>query len=184
MSLLKVNNITDLGDDPVLTDGVLDVTPPAILQVVQAVKTDTFSTSTSTFHVAPGLAVSITPSSTSSKILVMAQVSAGYSNNGSATYRISGGNATTYVGDANGSKARGVIGQDADSTGFSSNDEHILHSYSMIYLDSPATTSSITYEVQMLCASSVAHVNRAGNEIDNATQTRGASSITVMEVAG
>ena len=80
MSLLKVNSLQDLGADAVVTDGVIvssALPTGSILQVVSTTKTDTFtSTSTSMVDIT-GLSATITPSSTSSKILVMASVASG-----------------------------------------------------------------------------------------------------------
>ena len=53
-----------------------------VLQVVQAVKTDTFSTASATMVEVTGFSASITPSSTSNKILVLADVAFGSSNLG------------------------------------------------------------------------------------------------------
>lgn len=62
----------------------------------------------------------------------------------------------------------------------------IVFGYSMVYLDSPATTSATTYAVQTRTNATVGgtvYVNRSALDSDDAYNTRGASSITVMEVA-
>ena len=51
-----------------------------ILQVVQAVKTDATSTSTATYNAISGLQPSITPSSTSNKVLITIDLKLGHSN--------------------------------------------------------------------------------------------------------
>jgi len=55
------------------------------------------------------------------------------------------------------------------------------------FVDSPATTSEITYGVQLLNAHSVTYnifVNRTEGDGDTVFNPRSVSTITVMEVAG
>jgi hypothetical protein len=154
-----------------------------ILQVVQTAKTNTFSTTSTSFTTVTGLTATITPSSTNSKILVMAQVANSTNSLGGVAYylRLAGGNATTYVGDAAGSRARTVAGH-FDSSGGR------MESSSLLYLDSPNTTSATTYEVQISSnpegTTGTVFVNRTATDTDNGNNPRGASSITLMEVAG
>jgi hypothetical protein len=54
---------------------------------------------------------------------------------------------------------------------------------SMNYLDSPATTSSITYGVVVSSLSTGTYVNRAGADADSSDSSRMVSSITLMEIA-
>ena len=60
------------------------------------------------------------------------------------------------------------------------------HNYSGQHLDSPATTSSVTYKIQglTLVAGRQLNVNKSYADTDGATQARTASSITVMEISG
>jgi hypothetical protein len=51
------------------------------------------------------------------------------------------------------------------------------------YLDSPATTSAITYGVQVSSLSTGTYINRTGSDTDAADMYRGVSYITVMEIA-
>jgi hypothetical protein len=55
---------------------------------------------------------------------------------------------------------------------------------SIMFLDSPATTSATTYKIQVRSNvnGSTVVVNRTFNDADAATITRGISTITVMEV--
>ena len=152
-----------------------------ILQVVSTAKTDTFTTSSTTFTTVTGLTASITPSSTSSKVLIFAQISFSLAN--AAPYghfRFSGGNSGTFVGDAASNRISGVFG------GFNAGDQRsALLLASLVYLDSPNTTSSVTYGVETrIGASGSVFINRSNFDGDNASHSRGASSITVMEVAG
>jgi hypothetical protein len=164
-----------------------DVYPKAgsVLQVVSATKTDTFSSATgaANFTNATGLSASITPTSTSSKVIILATVtgSGGVTSNNGFQARITGGNTDSYRGDAAGSRFR-VVAQHAKVAGSNNHVETI----SMNYLDSPATTSATTYQVQVSAIGSgdTVYVNRSATDTDNNTFPRGASTITVMEIAG
>jgi hypothetical protein len=154
----------------------------AILQVVSTAKTDAFTTNSSTFETVTGLTASITPTSATSKVLVMVQLAYSLADGtGYGHFKVTGGNTSAYVGAASGNNVRAVFGG-LGGTG----DGVSLMSGSIVYLDSPATTSSTTYQVE--CRIAVAgsvFVNRPSNIADdNANRTRGASSITLMEVAG
>jgi hypothetical protein len=153
-----------------------------ILQVVSTAKTDAFTTNSNTFTTVTGMTASITPSSATSKILVMVQLAYSLADGiGYGHFKVTGGNTSAYVGDASGNNISAVFGG-LGGTG----DSVSLMSSSIVYLDSPATTSSTTYQVE--CRIAVAgsvFVNRPSSIVDdNANRTRGASSITLMEVAG
>jgi hypothetical protein len=150
-----------------------------LLQVVSANKTDTAST-TSTSFVTTGLEVSITPSATSSKIFIIANPTLGGGQNslvGAQLYRDS---SALIQGDAAGDRPR-------MSTGW-------LYTYShyegrntpIVYLDSPSSTSSLTYKLMYRTtnASWAAYMNRSELDSDTIYFGRGASTITVMEIAG
>ena len=170
MSLLKVNNLTDLGDDPVVTDGAL-VGAGKILQVVSATKTDTFSTTSTSLVDVPDLTVTLTPSATSSKVLISTQIHAGFNDFNFVRFSILRNSTPIAQG----------------SSGTSANDSIIMYitpgniqSGSISFLDSPATTSSTTYKIQMAVFANTGYVNRYSTD----TQLNAVSSITAMEVAG
>lgn len=149
---------------------------PGVLQVVSTTKTDTFSTTSTSFTDVTGLTVSITPSSATNKVLLVAQVSLGSSANG-VNLRLSGGNAGTYIGDAASNRIRSVIGGSSLMAG------DAIESMVLVFLDSPATTSSTTYAVEMRTSGSAGYVNRSTSDVNLADYSRGASSITAIEVA-
>jgi hypothetical protein len=75
--------------------------------VVQAVKTNTFTSTSATFVTVTGLSVTITPSSETSKILLLGQVTYGTGNDQTyGSFRFSGGNSTNYVGGASGGRIK------------------------------------------------------------------------------
>jgi hypothetical protein len=152
-----------------------------ILQVVSTTKTDSYTSTATSFTTVTGLTASITPRSTSSKIMVMAQIaSSGAANTVSPHFKVTRGGTDVFVGDAAGSRTRAVYGgfQTADTYG-------TLFSNPITFLDSPASTSSLTYQVEARIGSSgTVAVNRSIQDTDNADRVRGASSITLIEVAG
>ena len=190
MSELAVGSLKGLAANSFVIDvasGSKIVQPGSILQVVSATKTDTFSTSSGSFVDVTGLNVSITPSLTTSKIMILAQVSAGAANadnNGGYSLRLSGGNAETFVGDAAGSRIRGVMGRlgNGGTPSYGPGNTNDLHT--IVFLDSPASVAAVTYKVQFLSTSGTAYINRSGQDLDTADFNRGVSSITLMEVAG
>jgi hypothetical protein len=51
-------------------------------------------------------------------------------------------------------------------------------------LDSPGTTSAITYSIDVATASGTIGINRSQSDVDTASEARTASTITLMEIAG
>jgi hypothetical protein len=145
-----------------------------VLQVVQTVKTDTFTTTSSTLTPVTGLSVNITPSSTSSKILLLYTIAVGNSStSGGVKMQAYRDSTEVYI-----------------STGGSTNLSNYLRepgtagniwNFSGVYLDSPSTTSSITYSLSIAIeVNGTAVVNRRGGD----TSYGSPSNITVMEIAG
>ena len=164
-------------DSQTLAEAIADGLDDAGLfaQAIQTIKTDTFSTTSTSFTPVTGLTASITPAAATNKVLIIAQVALGSTANGTSL-RLSGGNATNYVGAAAGNRIQAILG------GSSMNISEFQDAMSLVYLDAPATTSSTTYEVQLRVNSGTAYVNQSPTDIDNANFARGASSITVLEV--
>jgi hypothetical protein len=169
------------GSATVLTDA----TPVGkVLQVLQAVKSDAFSTTSTSLVDVSGLSVSITPSSTSSKILVHVDLFL------TASYFI--GQAQLVRGTTQIYKADTAGNRPTNSITFSQNpsNDGISQRSSIMYLDSPSTTSATTYKVQASTridgqGSGVFYINRTTQDRDTVGyDARGVSSITVMEIAG
>jgi len=152
-----------------------------ILQVVSTTKSDTFSTSSTDFVDVTGLSVSITPLSTSNKILILVNLTGdGTASETRAVYRLVRGSTVIALGDTAGSRPRGFGGI------YRPSDTNTVESISAAYLDSPASTSEQTYKVQASEAnntSSSVYVNRAAGWTDSAGHVASISTITVMEVA-
>lgn len=147
-----------------------------VLQVLQAVKTDTQTVTAGAMTDIASLSVSITPSSTSSKILIIANVGIGSNDGGAirAGVQLVRDSTALNVGDAAGSRIQ--VGTSA--TGASST----IASASMTFLDSPSTTSATTYKVQAMDINGTIFINRTITDTDSSVFHRGASSIIVMEI--
>ena len=178
------------GDDRVITlpttaDGtVLTTTNPKtgnILQVVQAVKTDIATTTSASFGALSGLSVNITPSATSSKILVTVDCKIGNEGNG-AYIKLVRDSTDIYKGDAQSGKLACLHQTYGGSD--TGEGQYGLAFMGGTFLDSPSTTSQVTYAVQWLReGSGTIYINR--NSSDSSDYVgRTASSITAMEVAG
>lgn len=188
MSTLKVNNLTDLGADAVVTDGVIAASAlPAgsILQVVSTTKTDTFTTTSTSYTGVTDLTASITPSSASNKIMVMINASVGATNDSTAHLRAARDGSPVNVGDSSGSVVQSAVSiygrSSVDGGAFTGQ-----HGSSITFLDSPATTSSVTYTVELRTGNlnGAVYVGRAGTTADSTITGRTPSNITLMEVAG
>jgi hypothetical protein len=156
----------------------------SVLQTVQAVKSDTQSTTSITRVDVSGLSVNITPTSASSKILVMLDVAVGTaeSTGSLGAVHLMRDSTDIYIGDAASNRAR-ITAQIDNSSGDMS---YNITRNNAVYLDSPATTSQITYKVQFKTynGANAVHINQSGNDTDVSYINRLASSITVMEIAG
>ena len=147
-----------------------------ILQVVSAAKTDSFATTSTSFTDITGITVAITPAATSSKILVMVDLVCSLTNT-TGELLLKRGSTSIYLGDAAG--ARGRVNQSVYMA-----DANSSTSATMVFLDSPSSTSAVTYKVQGRTqnGSYALAINRSQSDQDSAARFRGASSITLMEV--
>ena len=151
-----------------------------VLQVVQTVKTDMYLNTTASLADVTGFSVSITPSSTSSKILVMAQYTMGVTNGYKLYSMLLRGSTEIYKGDFADNRIRRTSGGKANAGDDARN-------FTNIFLDSPNTTSATTYKIQANAESGgILYFNssRNGAETNTAVDMRTASSITAYEIAG
>ena len=175
------NNIV-LAADGSTTISNLSNTTGKVLQVVQAVKLSKQTINSQTLVDITGMSVSITPSSTSSKILVDYSLVV-FANGVYYTMRlVRNSDSTIFIGDQNPSatsQSRGAFGTYQAS---SVNAMTVAQSF----LDSPNTTSATTYKLQAHCPFSSSYtigINTSPVQDNYTYMTNCVSTITAMEIA-
>ena len=154
-----------------------------ILQVVSTTKTDTFSVSqvAGSSDAITGLTASITPRSTSSKILVTVAVSTAKASPYNPAIDITADGSVIASADSPGSRVPAMF------VGAVTSDVSQAQTISGTSLHSPGTTSSVTYGVNLVNvrnATVLSYVNRSSDDTDSQARGRYVSTITLMEVAG
>jgi len=149
-----------------------------VLQVVSTTKTDTFYTATSGSWVdITGLSASITPASTSNKVLISYNVMGESSSSSYAVgLRMMRGSTAINVGGASSSRTQASTASDSYAWGDLS-----WSSHASVFLDSPSTTSATTYKLAGF-GSTGFYVNRNHTSTDTASHYVCTSSITLMEI--
>ena len=171
MSQIKVNSIIPVSGVPTGGGG-------GVIQVLSTTKTDTFSTSNSSMTDITGLSVTITPTSSTSKILILTHCTGNGDGSSRVNFRLMRGSTPIARGDANGDRVRTFGGI------FAPNNDNTTETVSAVHLDSPATTSATTYKVQVSnMGSQTVYVNRSDSYTNHVTHNSGTSSITVMEIS-
>ena len=155
MALTKINNNT-LSAVTTLPSAIATGDVLQVVNMTSVAKT----TTTSTSFVATALTDTITPSSTSSKILIIAT---GNLNNTSANQW---NYATIAKGGTNLGNSVGMVGV------YAGGDNH--SAATITYLDSPSSTSELTYDVRIRCSGGTSNWNQQEAKI----------SLTLMEIAG
>jgi len=186
--LLTYNGTDWVNQVPATPDAITRADLPAgsVLQVVSVTKTDIYSESVAgggfTGNI-NGLEATITPTSTSSKILVRVDLyGATESELGILGFRIMRDSTAIFVGD--GASLRGRVTGYAGSRKQEQNDMAYI---GMTCEDEPATTSALTYAPQLYNTSGSTKnvfVNRTAQNFDGTNVPRTVSTITLMEVAG
>jgi len=155
-----------------------------ILQVVSTTKTDTFSASVATGAVSSAaISATITPTSASSKVFILATISTDVSNQGDASAVIYRGGSVLSgaTGDSAGNRRRDTSGMSHDTP-----DGRIIPTSPIMYLDSPATTSATTYDIRLGTDSALTqtvYLNRSEDNPDTTAASRPISTLTLVEVA-
>ena len=158
--------------------------PGAILQTVQGVKTDTFTSNSQTTFVDIGLSVAITPTSATSKVLITYSVCTGIVSGGyGCALILVRGSTNIALGDADGNKTRVSSLAQSGNSGAAG---YQVYYQAQDFLDSPSTTSATTYKLTARGWNSSPgsfYINRSATESDTASFTRAISTITAMEIA-
>ena len=159
----------------------LDARIPAGIgpNVVQVVKTNTFTMASTTFTAVTGLSASITPTSTDSKILVLVNMSGhGTANSSQPMSRLMRDSTAIAIADA-----EGVRIQNTTQFGFSPSGNGLQQSSAFMFLDAPNTDVSVTYSVQIRSTGgTTVFVNRTEADANGTTTGRSISAITLIEV--
>ncbi len=168
-----------------LPDGIVDRDTLAteakgsILQVVQTVKTDTFSTANEAWADITGVSVAITPSSSSNKILINYGGLLGSGANHIGHIRLLRGSTAIFIGD------QGESSQARASSTCVTAQTYYVSSFTGQFLDSPSTTSATTYKLQAAAGDqgNTVYIGRDAGNSNEFSRSRTPTFITVMEVA-
>ena len=174
MSTLYVDNLEPNLGSRVMAAG-------HVVQVVSAHKSDP-ATANSVYPTWSdiGFEASITPTSATSKILMISNLSIGNNSAMFSYHRIlRDGTVAIDVGDVSPTQAQ------VTSTYYQDHNGGQMIKQTSTFLDSPATTSQVTYKIQVCGASnSVFYLNRSGRDgAYTQYDGRGASNLTLMEIA-
>ena len=150
-----------------------------VLQVQSAFKSDTDSTTSTSDVAISGLSLTLTPASTSSKVLVQFDVGTTGNNHNAhsfyTVYRSIGGGSYNALGQGT------CVGSYNYASGaYAANNYY--HAVGHCFLDSPNTTSEITYKLYFRSSSGsyTMYINRrAGDDL-----FRGSTSLICTEISG
>ena len=165
----------------------LDVTgsltaPGVFINAVSAVKTDSQSNaSNNSFSDITGLSVTITPKSTSSKILLLCNISLSCSDDATGRSFRCLRNGTHIGGGSEGSRKSVNFFASPMST-----DQNMSGTTSWHYLDSPSSTSALTYKIQMTGYNTgvTTYINTNMSRGGQAYDDIATSNFTAIEIAG
>ena len=149
-----------------------------ILQVLQNLESNTRSTTVTSFQNIVGIEQAITPSASNSKVLVSSVLVLSCGNHGVVRFiRVTGGT-TTVIG-----AGTTASGQKQNGSMTSNSDGNTARPQPFQFLDSPSTTSAVTYYAQWIANSSTpVYLNRTPNDANEIYGSRFSSTITLMEV--
>ena len=166
-SILRVDSIQTAAGGSATASGLGIGGVGKIGQVVNVNKTDTFNSSSGSYVDVTGLSASITRSATTSKIFVNLTLYVSNDTQTSNTF-------AKIVRDSTGlQESINRIPQEAQAV-------YRTYNISMTHLDSPSSTSALTYKLQMLTNAGTFYVNRAANQGGfSGTHT---ATLTLMEV--
>ena len=153
-----------------------------ILQVVQTVKKDKTTIQSTSLTDITGMSVTITPSSSSNKVLIRYSLSIFTNNQYWAMRLLRGSDSTIFIGDQNPSATSQTRGS------FGSYMPSYVDGRTVVQelLDSPNTTSATTYKLQAhtpYSSSYIIGINTSPTQDNYTYMTNCVSTITAMEVA-
>jgi len=161
MAITKIQSESlNLADDFAFTGTITGAGGGKVLQVVTYQDATQRSTTSTSYVDVTSFQATITPSSTSNKILVMVSSSTG--NNGSQE--------TKFNITRNGT---GLSSGDGFAYAYTPAGNSYSHNH-IHYLDSPSSTSALTYKLQFKVGGNTGYANHGGTQ----------GSMTLMEIAG
>ena len=173
MGTLTVDNL-NVNSTATISSGV-----GKVLQVQSAFKSDTDSTTSTSDVAISGLSLTLTPASTSSKVLVQFDVGTTGNNHNAhsfyTVYRSIGGGSYSAIGQGTGGSSYNyAAGSYAANT--------MYHTVGHCFLDSPNTTSEITYKLYFRGSSGsyTYYINRRAYD----DVFRGSTSLICTEIGG
>ena len=178
MAIIKPNNNTISA----ITALPAAIPTGKVLQVVQTIKTSQTAIS-SEDTITEFISASITPSATSSKILITCNGVYGFTADNSFGHILlfkGSSSISGAIGDSNGSAYRATTGAAPRTAGGATN--NVARQFSFEYLDSPSTTSSTTYSGRAVATlNTTMYIGRSGTVSDD---NRGSyiTSITLKEI--
>lgn len=146
-----------------------------VLQVVSAHKSDAFTTTSTSFTDVTGLSVSLTPATTGSKVLLIVNLKVSNSSYTEGTISTLLRGSTEIANSTSNGFDRLARYNDQGST---SPQMVYTHNSTINFLDSPSTTSSTTYKIQMKVSGGTGTLNRPGYD----PGVWGTSTITALEI--
>ena len=149
-----------------------------LAQVVSTTLTTAFSASVNnSFSAVTGLTASITPSSTSNKVMVFVTMVVASESTNFVNAQLTRGGTAIAIATSAGSRSAGSSST-FPTAGYGT------YQLAFNFLDSPSTTSATTYGVQIGNPNNTTlKVNSSGSDEDISGRTRGTSTITVMEIS-
>ena len=154
-----------------------------VSQVVSVSKLDSFNTNSTSYTDITGFTASITPSSTDSKILVISNWMWGSSASPYPKFILLRGSTSINIGNTDTGATRVSVGNNTDPAGDEGTilQEQLGHHF----LDSPSSTSEVTYKWQVKSFNSgrVIYVGGTASTADS-NRVAAPTNITLMEILG
>ena len=162
--------------------------PGHVINIQSVNKTDTQTTTSSSFTDVTNLSITMTPKSSSSKFFVSCSMAVGCDNY-FVYLRLVRNGVVLQTPDGSGSFSNRTTGHFSYMSNVTGSSAYILLHLPAQHLDSPNTTSAVTYKVQFAVRSDTSmsgHINRTHRDLDNSGgyDARGVSTLTVMEIGG
>jgi hypothetical protein len=181
-----VNNIVDgtitnadINASAAIAGSKVDGSFGKVLQVVSTTKSDTTTYGASGDDTVTIMSTAITPSSTTSKILIFTSLNVSYtSHNWEWRFWFDRDGTAVGVGDADGSRPRATFGVPAVR------DDYMPAPISFTYMDTPSTNTSTTYSLKFRKWTNQIRINQAHTDADSTEYSpRLISTLTLMEVS-